>query len=328
MRSMGAPTRLATRTSARPAESPPVTAARESRVRSSLMRASAEATPTGRPTNTVAISEGLALLGGPHAEGNHRAHDHRGRELSTRFEHATERARDEGQNDRRDADAARLRDGLERRERDGARPRESLVRVVRFRERRLGLAPREHQRRERDERRERREHAVSDLRRHRRGRPVRGALVGEPEEHVDHREPVGDDVVHPHDERAPLAHAVDEVHLPERNPRVERGAREVFDELFERAPVRRHGEREVVKVGGEVEVGVGLPARCRERVLDDAVTKARPHEEPLAHHGLERSAREGRGEPHDRGDGHGVVAALHVEPRDVVTRERSPEDHR
>lgn len=71
----------------------------------------------------------------------------------------------------------------------------------------------------------------------------------------------------------------------------------------------------------EVEVRVGLPAGGGEGALHHALGEARAREEPLGHPRGEIMEGERRAEPHHGGDGHRVVAPVHMEAGNVVARE-------
>ena len=113
-------------------------------------------------------------------------------------------------------------------------------------------------------------------------------------------------------------------------PGQSKGARQsqmVVARITQRPSGRMNAVGEVVEVLAEVEVGVGLPAGGAEGGVDDAVGEARPREEALAHARGEGFEGERRREADDGGDGHRVVAAVHVEARDVVAGESLPGGH-
>ena len=90
-------------------------------------------------------------------------------------------------------------------------------------------------------------------------------LVGEREQDAAERDPVGDAVVDPADQRGAIAVAVDELELPEGLRAIERAGHQVGDEDLERGAVARRGQRDAMEVKVEVEVRVVLPVRPRER---------------------------------------------------------------
>jgi hypothetical protein len=141
-------------------------------------------------------------------------------------------------------------------------------------------------------------------------------------------------VVHADDDRAARPVALDQIEVPERLGRVERGRHQVADELLERALVVGSGEGEVmdVEVGVEVLVlgPVGRPPRPR---LDDALGEAGKavdhplHEQLAQRHRVERLLEPGHavddhqirrpvhGEPGRIGGRHGVLTVILLLPR-------------
>ena len=96
-------------------------------------------------------------------------------------------------------------------------------------------------------------------------------LVGERQQHLGQRHPVGEGVVEARDDDRSALVAVDEVEVPERAGAVEGLAHPLLDEGLERGLVSRLGQRHVVQVAVEREVLVVLPVRHAQRArgLDD-----------------------------------------------------------
>jgi hypothetical protein len=158
---------------------------------------------------------------------------------------------------------------------------------------------------------------------------VRLSAVGQREQHARERDAVGDAVVDPHQHRAARPVVVDQVDLPRRPAPVERHRNAIADELLQRAPVVRSGQRHVVEVQLGVELVVVLPARGRERrALDRALAEAvKARHDPLAEHGPAPPPVDRLVEPQDAVDDHQVRRPVHVQPRRVGGRHRVLTSH-
>ena len=165
---------------------------------------------------------------------------------------------------------------------------------------------------------------VPDRRRRRRGSA--GQLVGQRHEHAAQRQPVGEGMVDPGDDRGPGSMALDEVRLPERVGRVEGDVQTRLHPSLERGVVTGAGEPLAVQVPPDVEVLVVDPVRspgeapgrlaalAEDRVpVEDAVLEEVRHLVPVRR----------PGEEHHGDDDHEVLRPVHRQP-DRVHRGDGP----
>ena len=140
--------------------------------------------------------------------------------------------------------------------------------------------------------------------------------VGQREHHAGQRDAVGDGVVHPHQQCAAAAEALQQVDVPQRLGPVERRGHEIGDDLLERAAVARSGHADTVEVHLRVEVRVVLPAGSATRPpLARALAEAREVlDDTRAEDGLRRRPVQRLVEPQHRVDDHEVGGAVHVQP--------------
>jgi len=153
--------------------------------------------------------------------------------------------------------------------------------------------------------------------------------IGQREHHARECDPVGDAVVDADEQRTAAAVAVDQVDLPQRSATVQGRGDAIADQLPQRAPVVRSGQRHLVEVRLGVEAGVVVPARPRERrPPDGALAEAveAPHD-PLTEHGTESLPVDRRVEPQDAVDDHQVRRPVHVQPGSIGDRHRVLTSH-
>ena len=155
-------------------------------------------------------------------------------------------------------------------------------------------------------------------------------LVGERQQHLGQRHPVGEGVVEARDDDRSALVAVDEVEVPERAGAVEGLAHPLLDEGLERGLVSRLGQRHVVEVAVEREVLVVLPVRHaqRGRGLDDSLAEDRVAvDEAGLQEGPQALPVHRTVEGHDALDDHEVVRAVHREPDGVDGAHRTASGH-
>ncbi len=140
--------------------------------------------------------------------------------------------------------------------------------------------------------------------------------VGEREHHARQRDAIRDRVMHPDQDRAPVAIALQQVDVPERPPVVQRRGDEVGDHLLQGASVGGCRQGDPVEVQVRFERRILLPGgRASGEALVDALAEPREAIDDALHH---RGARcvpvEWLVEPQDGVDHHQVGAAVHVQP--------------
>ena len=127
---------------------------------------------------------------------------------------------------------------------------------------------------------------------------------------------VGDAVVHPHQQGAARAQALEQIHVPQWLRAVKRRRDEVTDDVLQRGAVAGRGQREAMEVQPEVEARVVLPRRALTgAALDDPLAEARKVvRHTLAEHLLHTGPVQRLVEPQDRVDDHEVGRAVHMQP--------------
>jgi hypothetical protein len=101
--------------------------------------------------------------------------------------------------------------------------------------------------------------------------------VGQRQQDPRERDAIGDAVMHPRDQRHAVPVAVDHIDLPQRLGAIERGRHQFAGECLELAAASGFGQRELVQVAVQVEVGIVLPSRGSQAGarLGDALAEAR-----------------------------------------------------
>ena len=140
-----------------------------------------------------------------------------------------------------------------------------------------------------------------------------GRCLHHREQYADHRDAVGDAVVEPHDQCRAAQRGIDQVHLPERAPRIERHRGEIGDEALQLDLARLAREPFAMQMVVQIEVGIVLPE------ISGAILHGELAEPTVAEHAaLDRGAQalvvDIALEKHDPDDLHQVARAIHAQP--------------